>query len=80
MDGRRRMQFFEKLPVTSAGSEWELRSKIIGIYDKGPGKGMIMERVHDLMDAQTGKVYVRSWENCYFIGTGGWGGERGECT
>lgn len=36
-----------------------------------------MERVHDLVDTETGLVYTRSWENCFFIGTGGWGGDRG---
>jgi peroxisomal enoyl-CoA hydratase 2 len=72
------MKFFKKLPVTSAGASWEIRSKVVGIHDKGTGKGTVMERVHDLIDAQMNKVYTRSWENCYFIGSGGWGGERGE--
>lgn len=36
-----------------------------------------MERVHDLIDIETGQVYTRSWENCFFLGTGGWGGNRG---
>jgi peroxisomal enoyl-CoA hydratase 2 len=77
VDGRRRIKILKQLPVSSAGRSWEVRSRVVGIYDKGVGKGTVMERVHDLVDAETGQVYTSSWENCFFLGAGGWGGDRG---
>ena len=56
-----------------------MRSKVLGVYDKGPGKGTVLEKEHTLVD-EHGEVYSRAWESAVFVGTGGWGGERGECT
>ncbi|PGH19365.1 hypothetical protein AJ80_04005 [Polytolypa hystricis UAMH7299] len=80
VDGRRRMQFVRPLPLTSNGAGgriFEIRSKMLGVYDKGAGKGSVMELEHVLVDKGSGEVYTRAWESAFFVGTGGWGGERG---
>ncbi|KAL1978707.1 hypothetical protein VTN31DRAFT_1566 [Thermomyces dupontii] len=77
VDGRRRILLERELPPTSESRSWEIRSKVIGIYDKGPGKGTIMEREHVLVDSNTNEVYSRAWETAIFLKSGGWGGDRG---
>lgn len=80
VDGRRRILLERELPPTSESRSWEIRSKVIGIYDKGPGKGTIMEREHVLVDSNTIEVYSRAWETAIFLKSGGWGGDRGNVT
>ncbi|BDD61903.1 hypothetical protein MAP00_006922 [Monascus purpureus] len=83
VDGRRRLRIYRQLPTSSADKRlssspsWEVRSRILGVYDKGPGKGTVMELEHSIVDSVTGEVYTRSWETAFFLRTGGWGGERG---
>lgn len=60
------------------GANWEIRSKVCSVYDKGPGKGSVLEKEHVLVNTDTGEIYTRAWESAFFVGTGGWGGERGE--
>ena len=80
VDGRRCLRIYRQLPTSSCAQKtsFEVRSRIVGIYDKGPGKGTVMEREHNVVDSVTGLVYTRSWETAFFLKTGGWGGERGE--
>ena len=77
VDGRRCLRIYRQLPSSSGRSKWEVQSRIVGIFDKGPGKGTVMEREHTVVDSSTGLVYTRSWETAFFVRTGGWGGERG---
>ncbi|KAK2788987.1 putative dehydratase nit22 [Emmonsiellopsis sp. PD_33] len=77
VDGRRRMTFHRPLPPTSQGKTWEIYSRVLGAFDKGPGKGTVMELEHVLRERGSGEVYTRAWESAFFKGTGGWGGERG---
>lgn len=77
MDGRRRIMLERELPPISEGRSWEIRSKVLGVYDKGAGKPTIMEREHVLIDRDTKEIYSRAWETAIFLGTGGWGGNRG---
>ncbi|OJD10181.1 hypothetical protein AJ78_08701 [Emergomyces pasteurianus Ep9510] len=77
VDGKRRMEFLLPLPPTSEGKTWEIRSKVLGVFDKGEGKGTVMEIEHELRQQEDGQVYTRAWESAFFKGTGGWGGQRG---
>ncbi|KLJ11961.1 hypothetical protein EMPG_12886 [Blastomyces silverae] len=77
VDGRRRMEFLRPLPPSSDGKTWEIHSKVLGVFDKGAGKGTVMEMEHVLKQLESGQVYTRAWESAFFKGTGGWGGERG---
>ncbi|EEH21515.2 hypothetical protein PABG_03731 [Paracoccidioides brasiliensis Pb03] len=77
VDGGRGMTFLRPLPPSSEGRTWEIHSKVLNVFDKGPGKGTVMEIEHVLKQKESGEAYTRSWESVFFKGTGGWGGERG---
>lgn len=71
------MEFYKPLPPTSAGKEFEIQSKVIGVYDKG--KASVVETEWVLADRRTGERYTRAVGSAFFVGQGGWGGPKGEC-
>ncbi|KAL7628601.1 hypothetical protein AAE478_000116 [Parahypoxylon ruwenzoriense] len=79
VDGQRLVQFLKPLPTTSAGKKFELRTKVIGVYDKGK-PGTVIETQQDLVDVGTGEVYSRAISSSFFVGQGGWGGPKGPAT
>jgi peroxisomal enoyl-CoA hydratase 2 len=70
------IQFLKPLPPTSVGKKFELRSKVIGVYDKGK-PGTVVETEQTIVDASTGEVYTRAVGSGFFVGQGGWGGPKG---
>lgn len=70
------MQFFKKLPVSSEGRKFEVRSKVLGVYDKGKS-GTVVETEQRLVDAETGETYTRAVGSGFYVGQGGWGGPKG---
>lgn len=76
VDGQRRIEFLKPLPVTSHGRKFEIRSKVLGVYDKGK-PGTVVETEQVLVDAETGEKYTRAVGSGFFIGQGGWGGPKG---
>lgn len=79
VDGQRLMTFLKPLPPTSAGREFELRSKVIGVYDKGKA-GSVVETQQDLIDKKTGESYAKAVGSAFFVGQGNWGGPKGPVT
>lgn len=79
VDGQRKMEFLKPLPVTSHGRKFEVRSKVLGVYDKGK-PGTVVETEQLLVDAETNEVYTRAIGSGFFIGQGGWGGPKGTHT
>lgn len=79
LDGQRLMTFLKPLPPTSAGKKFEIRSKVIGVYDKGKA-GTVIETQQDLVDAATGEAYTRAIGSAFFVGQGNWGGPKGPPT
>jgi hypothetical protein len=77
VDGQRKIEFFKPLPVTSHGRKFEIRSKVLGVYDKGK-PGSVVETEQVLVDAETGEAYSRAVGSGFFVGQGGWGGPKGE--
>lgn len=77
VDGERRMFFYKPLPTTSAGKTFELRSKVLGVYDKGK-PGSVIETEQTIVDKATGEVYSKAIGSAFFVGQGGWGGPKGE--
>lgn len=49
------MQFLKPLPPTSEGKTFVLKSKVIGVYDKGKA-GSVLETENLIMDKTTGEV------------------------
>ena len=79
VDGQRLIQFLKPLPPTSEGKTFELRSKVIGVYDKGK-PGTVVETEQTVVDKATGEVYSRAVGSGFFVGQGGWGGPKGPST
>ena len=79
LDGERKMQFLKPLPVSSAGRKFEVRSKVLGVYDKGK-PGTVVETEQRLVDAETGETYTRAVGSGFYVGQGGWGGPKGMST
>ena len=75
LDGERKIQFFKPLPVSSDGRMFEIRSKVLGVYDKG--KATVVETENRLVDAKTGETYSRAVGSGFYVGQGGWGGPKG---
>jgi len=76
VDGERSITFYKPLPVTSHGRKFEVRSKILGVYDKGK-PGTVIETESTLVDAESGEKYSRVVGSAFFVGQGGWGGPKG---
>jgi acyl dehydratase len=70
------MQFFKPLPTSSAGRNFEVRTKVTGVWDKGK-PGSVVDTQTDLVDANSGEVYTRVNGSSFFVGQGGWGGPKG---
>lgn len=79
VDGQRLIQFYKPLPPTSEGHKFELRSKVLGVYDKGK-PGTVVETEQLIVDANTNEIYSRAVGSGFFMGQGNWGGPKGPAT
>ncbi|AEO53243.1 hypothetical protein MYCTH_2294309 [Thermothelomyces thermophilus ATCC 42464] len=79
VDGQRLLQSFKPLPPSSAGKKFEIRTKVLGVYDKGR-PGTVVETQSDLVEASTGDVYTRVVSSSFFVAQGNWGGPKGPAT
>lgn len=77
IDGGRTMTFYHQIPTNSSGRRFELRSRIVGVYDKGK-MGSIVENEQILVDAVSGEEYVKIVGNTFYMGQGNWKGPKGE--
>jgi hypothetical protein len=78
LDGERKLEFLKAIPVTSEGRKFEMRSKVLGVYDKGK-PGTVVEQEQTLVDKETGEIYTRAVGSSFYVGQGGWGGPKGMC-
>lgn len=76
VDGQRSLQLLKPLPITSKGRDFEVRSEVLGVYDKGK-PGTIVKTVDSIVDAATGETYAKVIGSLFYVGQGGWGGPRG---
>ncbi|TGJ82540.1 hypothetical protein E0Z10_g6209 [Xylaria hypoxylon] len=79
VDGQRLIQLLKPLPTTSEGKKFEVRTKVLGVYDKGK-PGTVVETQTDLVDAGTGEIYTRAIGSGFYVGQGNWGGPKGPAT
>ncbi|KAI4144471.1 MAG: hypothetical protein LQ340_006637, partial [Diploschistes diacapsis] len=49
VDGQRSIDFLKPVPATSAGRSFEIRSKVLGVYDKGK-VGTVVETQNELVE------------------------------
>ncbi|KAF2085036.1 Thioesterase/thiol ester dehydrase-isomerase [Saccharata proteae CBS 121410] len=76
VDGERKLEMLKPLPVTSQGRQFEVRTKVVGVYDKGK-PGTVVETETMLVDKQSGEAYTRVIGSAFYVGQGGWGGPKG---
>ncbi|OJJ55382.1 hypothetical protein ASPSYDRAFT_92518 [Aspergillus sydowii CBS 593.65] len=79
VDGQRNLKILKPLPTTSAGRRFELRNRLIGVYDKG-ASGSSLETEQRIIDADSGEVYAQTRSVSFLPGQGNWGGPRGPHT
>lgn len=79
VDGQRKIEFLKPLPTSSEGRNFEIRTKVVGVYDKGK-PGTVLDVVTDLIDVDKNDVYTRINSSSFFIGQGNWGGPKGPAT
>ncbi|CDM35094.1 hypothetical protein DTO013E5_3024 [Penicillium roqueforti] len=79
VDGQRKITILKPLPTTSAGRKFELRDKVIGVYDKGK-PGTVIETEQSIVDKESGEVYTKVVSSGFLVGQGGWGGPKGPST
>ena len=75
--GEQAIAFLKPLPTTSEGREFEMRAKVLGVYDKGK-PGSVVETENLIVDKATGEVYSRAVGMSFFVGQGNWNGPKGE--
>jgi acyl dehydratase len=73
------MEFLKPLPTSSEGKKFEMRTTVVGVYDKGK-PGTVVETQSDLVEVGTGEVYTRATGSAFYTGQGGWGGPKGPAT
>lgn len=78
VDGQRSMTFLKPLPPTSAGKNFELRSTVLGVYDKGKA-GTVIE-TETILAERGGDIYTKALGSAFFVGQGNWGGPKGPST
>ncbi|PKY43305.1 Thioesterase/thiol ester dehydrase-isomerase [Rhizophagus irregularis] len=71
--GEQKIAILNQLPTSG---EFELRSKLSGVYDKG--KGILLERTYTLVDPKIDKEYCVLTTQSFVIGYGGFGGSKGQ--
>lgn len=75
--GEQAITFLKPLPPTSEGRDFEMRAKVLGVYDKGK-PGSVVETENLIVDKATGEVYSRAVGMSFFVGQGNWNGPKGE--
>ncbi|KKY21258.1 putative peroxisomal dehydratase [Diplodia seriata] len=70
VDGERKIEVLKPLPVTSEGRTFEIRQKVLGVYDKGK-PGTVIETETLLVEKKTGDVYSRVIGSGFMVGQGG---------
>ncbi|KAI9872319.1 MAG: hypothetical protein M1830_001779 [Pleopsidium flavum] len=78
VDGQRLITFLKPLPTTSAGKTFEMRSKVLGVYDKGKA-GSVLE-TEQLLVEKGGDTYARAVSSVFYVAQGNWGGPKGPAT
>lgn len=76
IDGERKITFFKQLPTSTEGKTIEVRTKVVGVYDKG--KSSVVETETTVVDKDTEEVYSKALGSAFYVGQGGWGGPKGK--
>jgi peroxisomal enoyl-CoA hydratase 2 len=79
VDGQRKMEFLKPLPASSEGKKFQVRTKVVGVYDKGR-PGSVVDTQTELVETGSGTVYSRILSSSFYVGQGNWHGPKGPPT
>ncbi|KAK0378579.1 CAP-Gly domain-containing protein [Colletotrichum limetticola] len=79
VDGQRKIVLHKTIPPSSAGKKFEVRTKVLGVYDKGR-PGSVVETQTDLVELPSNEVYASVITSSFYIAQGNWGGPKGPAT
>ncbi|KAL1306337.1 hypothetical protein AAFC00_005054 [Neodothiora populina] len=80
VDGERAIEIIRPLPVSSQGRTFEIRSSVIGVWDKAI-KATVIETEHLIVETGVeDTLFTRMTEIAFYMGQGGWGGPNGPST
>ncbi|KAL8716353.1 MAG: hypothetical protein Q9220_000259 [cf. Caloplaca sp. 1 TL-2023] len=65
VDGQRQITFLKPLPTSSDGRDFEIRSKVLGVYDKGKA-GSVVE-TESILAEKGGDEYTRAVGSAFFV-------------
>ncbi|KIW95434.1 uncharacterized protein Z519_04018 [Cladophialophora bantiana CBS 173.52] len=74
LDGERHIEIFKTLPTSSEGRLFKLKTRVLGMYDKG-ASGTVVETEALLVEGSD--IYCRIVRQSFAVGQGQWGGPRG---
>lgn len=74
LHGEQAIEIFQPLPVEATVIG---KSRVTGLFDKGPGKGAVMLSDRDVYDKATGELLCRLTSTSMLRGDGGFGGPSG---
>lgn len=74
LHGEQGFEIFKQLPATGTVIG---KSRVTGLFDKGPGKGAVMLSERDVIDKASGEVLCRLTSTSMLRGDGGFGGASG---
>jgi acyl dehydratase len=72
--GEQRMIFHRPLPAEGTVRVW---SRVGGVVDKGPGRGVLVHVEQEIADTTTGAVACTATQTSFIRGAGGFGGPAG---
>ena len=75
--GEEGIELFDEIPPEG---EIESTGRIKAMWDKGEGKGAVVEMESESINVATGKPLLKTRSSVFIRGEGGWGGERGPST
>lgn len=75
--GEQAITFLKPLPTSSEGRQFEMKAKVLGVYDKGK-PGSVVETENLLVDKASGEIYSRAVGMSFFVGQGKWDGPKGK--
>jgi acyl dehydratase len=75
--GEQRMRFLRPLPPAGA---LRTRSRLAGVFDKGPGRGALIVVEQDFLDGATAALLCTAVQTVFVRGAGGFGGPPGPAT
>ncbi|KIX01197.1 uncharacterized protein Z518_08922 [Rhinocladiella mackenziei CBS 650.93] len=83
VDGERTLDVLRPIPTSSQGRNFEVRSEVVAVWDKGKGRSTVLKTEHlivEILESGDEVEFTRMSDTAVFMGQGGWGGPNGKFT